>query len=79
MGARPRMITKLCIIVLIIVATHLISCANSFSSQCAYSHSTVVKCRNLNLTAIPNWIPSNVTEIDLSENPFLKLQVDSFV
>ena len=61
------------------VATHLLSCGNCSSNGCSFWDSTVAMCLNKNLTAIPNWIPSNVRKIDLSYNPFLKLQQDSFV
>ena len=79
MDVRLRKTTKLCQSALITVATHLLFCANGLSADCSFRYSTVVNCINANLTTIPNWIPSNVTEIDLSYNPFLKLQTDSFI
>ena len=78
MDVRLRMTMKLWESVMIIVAVHLLSCTNGSSHDCSIWHSTAVSCINKNLTAIPNWIPSNVSEIDLSRNPFLKLQEDSF-
>ena len=60
------------------VAVHLLSYAEFLSTGCSYSNSTVVRCVNRNLTTVPTWIPLNVELIDLSENPFLKLQKDSF-
>ena len=78
MEVRLCMRMKLWKSVMIIVATHL-SCANGFSNDCSpLSNSTIVRCANKNLTTIPNWIPSDAKEIDLSLNPFLKLQEDSF-
>ena len=65
-------------IVVATVAIHLLSYAECLSTGCSYSNSTVVRCVNRNLTAVPTWIRSNATLIDLSENPFLKLQKDSF-
>ena len=65
-------------IVVATVAVHLLSCTECLSTGCSYSNSTVVRCVNSNLTAVPTWIPSHVKLIDLSENPFLKLQTDSF-
>ena len=65
-------------IVVVTVAVHLLSCAECLSTGCSYSNSTVVRCVNKNLTTVPTWIPSNAISIDLSENPFLKLQKDSF-
>ena len=63
---------------MITLVVGLLLCTHCFSIDCPYSSSTVVKCVNRNLTSIPDWIPSNVTLIDLSENPFFKLQKDSF-
>ena len=60
------------------VVVHLLSCTECLSTGCSYSNSTVVRCVNRNLTTVPTWIPSHVKLIDLSENPFLKLQKDSF-
>ena len=65
-------------IVVVTVAIHFLSCTECLSTGCSYSNSTVVRCVNRNLTAVPTWIPSNAISIDLSENPFLKLQKDSF-
>ena len=79
MDVRLSMIMTLWERVIIIVAAYLQSCANDVSTECSFSHSTGVTCQGENLTTLPNWIPSNVTDIDLSENPFLKLQEDSFV
>ena len=65
-------------IVVAAVAVHLLSCTECLSTGCSYSNSTVVRCVNRNLTTLPTWIPSNAISIDLSENPLLKLQKDSF-
>ena len=78
MDMRLHMIRKLWESVIIIVAAHLLSCAKGSSHDCFFLHSTAVNCINKSLTAIPNWIPSNITMIDLSRNPLLKLQEDSF-
>ena len=51
----------------------------SSSNGCSYSHSPVVQCVNKNLTRVPSWIPSSITDLDLSRNPFLKLKEDSFL
>ena len=78
MNVRLRMKLKLWESVMIIVAAHLVSCANGSSNDCSFLFSRV-SCINKNLTAIPNWIPSSIRMIDLSHNPLLKLQADSFV
>ena len=65
-------------LMMIALVAGLLLCTHCFSIDCPYSHSTVVKCVNRNLTSIPDSIPSNATLIDLSENPLLKLQKDSF-
>ena len=78
MNTRLHITTKLWKCVMIIVATDLLSCANGLSDDCLFWHSTTVECKNRNLKTIPNWIPSNVTEIDLSGNQLLKIQKDSF-
>ena len=65
-------------ILMVLLAVHALLCAECLSPDCRYSRSTVVKCVNKNLTAIPQWIPSNITVLDLSENPFLQLQKYSF-
>jgi len=65
-------------IVVVAVAVHFLSCTECSSTGCSYSNSTVVRCVNRNLTTVPTWIPSNAISIDLSENPFLQLQKDSF-
>ena len=78
MDVRLRMTAKLWESVIIIIVAHLLSCADRFSNGCLTSDSTVVLCVNQNLTTMPDWIPLNATEIDLSYNPFLKLQEDSF-
>ena len=62
----------------VIFASSLLSYIHCISTGCPFTSSTVVKCVNRNLTAVPTWIPSNVTLIDLSNNPLLKLQDDSF-
>ena len=77
MDVRLPMTTKLWESVVIIVAAYLLSCANSYANDCSFSDSTTILCKNI--TAIPDWIPSNITKIYLSENQFLKLQKDSFV
>ena len=79
MDVRGHVKTKWLESMLITVAVHLISCTNDFSDDCKILDSSKVICRNKNLTTMPKWIPSNVTVIDLSENPFLKLQEDSFL
>ena len=78
MDARLHMKTKLWESVMIIVAAHLLSCANGFPSDCSFWRSTFVECINKNLTGLPRGIPSNITRLDLSYNPFLKLQQSSF-
>ena len=65
-------------IVVVAVAVHFLSCTECLSTGCSNSNSTVVRCVNRNLTTVPTWIPSNAISIDLSENPFLQLQKDSF-
>ena len=79
MDVRLQETTKLWQSLMAIVAAHLLSFANGFSSECPFSRSRTVTCINTNLTTIPNWIPSNAKSIDLSENPFLKIQENSFV
>ena len=78
MGVWPSRTANLWEIVMAAIVTRLIFCAECSSPGCPYSHSTVVKCVNKNLTSIPNWIPSNITVLDLSENPSLILNKDSF-
>ena len=78
MDVWPCRTVDLWVIVMVLVVTHLMLCAECSSTCCPYSHSTVVKCVNKNLTSIPNWIPSNITVLDLSENPSLILKKDSF-
>ena len=78
MGVRLLMRTKLWESVMIIVAAYLLSHANGSSHDCLYSRSTAVSCIHKNLVAVPDWIPSNVTKIDLSFNPVLKVQEDTF-
>ena len=78
MYVRLHITTKLWESVLFIIAAHLIPGANGFSTDCSFWRSTIVQCINKNLTKLPDWIPSNVTEIDLSDNPRLQLQDDSF-
>ena len=78
MDVRLRMTKNLWESVTIIVAAHLLCCSNGFSTHCSHSYSTVVTCRNKYLNQLPSWIPPNVTEIDLSFNPLLKLKEDSF-
>ena len=65
--------------VLVVFAAHLLLQADSFPNDCSYSRSPIVKCVNKSLTRIPSWIPSNVTVLDLSYNPLLKIQEDSFL
>ena len=64
---------------MVLLAVDVLLCAECLSNDCPYSCSTVVKCVNKSLTGIPHWIPSNITVLDLSENPFLQLQKYSFV
>ena len=78
MDVRLCMTAKLWESVIIIVAAHLLACANGSSSNCSFWDSAVVMCKHRNLTTLPNWIPSYVAWIDLSDNPFIKLQEDSF-
>ena len=66
-------------ITMMIVADHLVlgyKCSIQYKSK---KCPTMVKYVNQNLTKVPNWIPSNVTCLDLSGNPLLQLQEDSFV
>ena len=65
-------------IVVVAVAVHFLSRTECLSTGCSNSYSTVVRCVNRNLTTVPTGIPSNAITIDLSENPFLQLQKDSF-
>ena len=65
-------------IMVVLFATHLIH-ADSFANDCSNSHSPIVKCVNKSLTKIPNWMPSNITVLDLSHNPFLKIQGNSLL
>ena len=78
MDVTLRVTTQLWESMIIIVVVHL-SSANCYPNGCVYWHSTSVVCTDKNLTTIPNWIPSNVTEINLSYNPLLKVDKDSFV
>ena len=78
MDVRLYMTAKLWESVIITVAAHLLACANGSSSNCSFWDSAVVMCKHRNLTTLPNWIPSNVAWINLSDNPFIKLQEDSF-
>ena len=78
MGVRLRMRTKLLESIMIIVAAHLLLCTNGTSHYCLFSRSTAVSCVNKDLAAVPDWIPSNVTKIDLSFNPVLKVKEDTF-
>ena len=79
MGVRLRMTAQLWESVLVLVAAHLLSCANGFSDAWLCCNSSSVVCINKNLTTIPNCIPSNVTEINLSYNPLLQIEKDSFL
>ena len=64
---------------LAIFSALLLLCAECLSNGCPHVDSPIVKCVNKNLTRIPSWIPSNITVLDLSKNPFLKIQEDSFL
>ena len=63
----------------VLFTAHLLLGAECFSNGCSYSNPTIVKCVNKNLARIPNWIPSNVTDLDLSHNPHLKIQERSLL
>ena len=78
MAVRLHMTAKLWESVVIILAAHLLSYANGFPSYCSFWRSAFLQCRNKNLTALPRGIPTSITGIDLSNNPFLKLQQGSF-
>ena len=60
-----------------ISAAHLIPCAESVNG-CLPSSSKILICVNKSLTAIPSWIPSNVTSLYLSHNSFGNIREDSF-
>ena len=63
---------------MLMFSAHLVlgdECPIQYNSK---TNSTTVKCVNKNLTRIPTWIPSNVAYLDLSDNPLLQLQEDSF-
>ena len=77
MDSTRRWTARIMRIVMVIITSHLV-CADYYSTGLPCSSSTVLACVNRSLTMIPDSIPSNVTQIDLSDNPSLKLKKDSF-
>lgn len=63
---------------LVYIACLIVCVADGCPTPCVCSEFTV-KCVNKNLTSVPPGIPLSVRVLDLSENPSLKLEVDTFL
>ena len=65
------------VILITLCAAPSVSCVFTCQQNCT-CFKTAVKCIKKNLRAVPNWIPHTVRILDLSDNPALQVEHDSF-